>query len=119
MAILKTVVAGDLHFWGKVNVDGHARHGSSGFDLLAMLRRRGAVLGRDRGTAAVRIGAFVQRVDGSEDDPAAAVDQIDPAEIPARVAHGQFAEVAIPCRDLEPHALERDRAIALTLSPAG
>jgi hypothetical protein len=35
MALLKTVVAGDLHFRGKVNVDGHARHGSSVFDLVA------------------------------------------------------------------------------------
>ena len=51
--------------------------------------------------------------------PLCGVDQVDSAEVPAGVAHGHFAEVAVPSRNLEPHALERDRAIALTLTPLG
>src|SRR5262249_3739291 len=74
-------------------------------------------VGRDHGAVAVGVAALVERVNGGEDDPAAAVDQIDSAEAPTGVTHGHFTEVTIPCRALEPHALPPDRPIALPLSP--
>ena len=82
-------------------------------------RRHVAGVGLDEGAAAVGVGGLVERVEGRQNGPAARVDQVDPAQVPAGVAHGQFAEVTVPCRDLEAHALQRDRAIALTLSPPG
>ena len=45
--------------------------------------------------AAVGIRTFVERVDGRENDPGARVDQIDSAEVPASVAHGDIPEMAV------------------------
>ena len=85
----------------------------------AVVGRHVHAVGLDEGAAAIGVGAFVERIDGSQNGSAVLVDQIDSAKVPAGVAHGHFAEVTIPCRNLEPHALERDRSIALTLTPLG
>ena len=65
------------------------------------------------------MAAFVERVDGRENDPGARVDQIDSAEVPASVAHGDVTEVAVPRGNFETHTLERNRAVAPPLASRG
>ena len=71
------------------------------------------------GTAAIGVGGFVEGIDGSQNGPAVLVDEIDAAEVPAGVAHGHFAEVTVSRWNLEAHAFERDRPIALPLNSLG
>jgi hypothetical protein len=84
-----------------------------------VLRRYGGTVGLESGTAAVGVGALIEGIKRSQNGSTVIVDQIDPAEVPAGVAHGDLAEVTVPCRNLEAHSLERDRSIALTLTPLG
>jgi hypothetical protein len=68
---------------------------------------------------AIGVGILIERTDGSQDDSAALVDHVKAAQVPSGIAHDHFAEVTIPCRNLEPHPFQRDRSIALALSPPG
>ena len=43
------------------------------------------------------------------------IDEIDRAEIPPRVAHAEPRQMPVAARDLEPAALEADRAVAAAL----
>ena len=74
-------------------------------------------VGLNDGAAAIGVSALIERIDGSQNGSAVLVDQIDSTKVPAGVAHGYFTEVAIPSRNLEPYAFNRDRSIALTLTP--
>ena len=76
-------------------------------------------VGLDEDAAAIGVSALIERIDGSQNGSTVLVDQIDSTKVPAGVAHGYFTEVAIPSRNLEPHALNRDRSIAPTLTPLG
>ena len=46
---------------------------------------------------------------------AVGIDEIDGAQIPARVAHAQPRQMAVAARDLEPAAVETERAVAAAL----
>jgi hypothetical protein len=70
----------------------------------------------DENAAPIGVSALIERLDGSQNGPTVLVDQIDSIKVPPGVTHGDFTEVAIPSRNLEPHALNRDRSIAPTLA---
>src|SRR5207245_3531328 len=53
------------------------------------------------------------RIQPAQDRAGALVDEVDPAEVPARAPDRDVVEVAIPRRHLESPALEADRAVAL------
>jgi hypothetical protein len=56
---------------------------------------------------------------GSQNGSLTRIDQIDLAQVPAGITHHHVAEVTIACRNLEPHALQRDRPVATALAPRG
>jgi hypothetical protein len=87
--------------------------------LLAVAGRSVLVSRLDHRAVSVGVRAAVQGIDWCQNRVAALVHQIDTTEIPARVAHRDFGQVAKACRDLETHALERNRPIAEPLTPAG
>ena len=74
---------------------------------------------REQQALPVGVGLPVQRIQGSQNRSLPRVDQIHSAEVPAGVPHGHVAEVPIAGRNLEPHALQRDRAVALPLTTTG
>src|SRR3989304_4981147 len=70
----------------------------------AVVPVRLAALGLDDRASAVTVSASVERIDGSPHGSRAVPPQMDSAQVPACVAPGDVAKLAVACRDLETHA---------------
>src|SRR5690606_9477906 len=76
--------------------------------------RRGR-LRLERAALTVGVGGLVERIQPVQDRAAPLVDEVHPAQVPARAADRHAVEVAIPRRDLEALAVDADRAVGLAL----
>ena len=68
-----------------------------------------------RTAPAAGIGGFVLRIDGAQHAAAAGIDQVDCAQVPARVAQVHLFQLPVAARDLEALALQAHRAVAAPL----
>jgi hypothetical protein len=83
---------------------------------LRAQRHGGRRHGRIQTTAAtVRVGVLVQGREGGEERAGVRIDEVDVAQIPARVPDAQLRELAIAAGDLEAPALEREGAVTAPL----
>ena len=89
-------------------------------------RSNGAIPGaadRERGLAhrvegtalAIGVGGLVQRIERTQEVAAARIDQIDAAQIPARVAQMHALQMPVAGGNLEALPVQADRAVAAAL----
>ena len=85
--------------------------------IVARVTWMSVVVRLEQPASTVGVGGAIPGIDRSQ-HRSLLVDQVDPAQVPTGVTQQQVGEVAISRRDFKTLALQRDGAVALSLTPA-